>query len=82
MARTKFARPREVTALMARVRGLVGQRGWSAYRLAQEAGISESLAGRILYRECKDPSFTTIMRVADALGVSLDHLAGRHGQGP
>lgn len=50
--------------------------GWSRYALAKHLRVSEIGLAR-LERGARDPQLTTLLKLADALGVSLDELAGR-----
>lgn len=55
---------------------LLQEKGISAYRLSQETGISQGLISE--YKSGKKlPTLQNFIRIADALGVSLDELAGR-----
>lgn len=50
--------------------------GLSRYRLAKLAGVTQMNLGR-LERGRQDPQLTTLLRLADALGCTLDDLGGR-----
>ena len=51
------------------------QKGWSQEKLAQEAGISYNTLIKIERGGIKNPKIETVIKLANALGVSLDELA-------
>ena len=55
------------------------QKGWSQERLAQEAGISYNTLIKVERNGIKNPKIETVIKLADALEVSLDELVGREG---
>jgi len=55
------------------------QKGWSQEKLAQEAGISYNTLIKLERNGIKNPKIETVIKLADALGVSLDKLVGREG---
>lgn len=54
----------------ARLRELMRKRGWTAYRLAKESGLSESTLANIFKRNTV-PSITTLETICAAFGISL-----------
>lgn len=54
----------------ARLRQLLEERGWTAYRLAKESGLSESTLANIFKRNTV-PSISTLEAVCAAFGISL-----------
>lgn len=54
----------------ARLRRLLDERGWTAYRLAKESGLSESTLANIFKRNTV-PSISTLEAVCRAFGISL-----------
>ena len=54
----------------ARLRQLMAERGWTAYRLAKKGGLSESTLANIFKRNTV-PSITTLESVCSAFGISL-----------
>ena len=46
------------------------ERGWSQWKLAQEAGIAHTTIGRIEALEYT-PMLTTVLRLADALDMTI-----------
>ena len=53
------------------------QKGWSQERLAREANISYHTLIKLEQKNIKNPKIETVIKLADALGVSLDELVGR-----
>lgn len=60
-----------------RVAAAMKAKGMSQADLCRAAGITSSKASYILQGKTTDPRLSTAIRIADALGVSLDYLAGR-----
>lgn len=50
------------------------QKGWSQEKLAQEAGISYNTLIKIERNGIKNPKIETVVKLADALKVSIDEL--------
>jgi len=55
---------------------LRNKRGWSQERLAREASISYQTLIKIEQNRIKNPRLETLIKLAKALGVSLDRLVG------
>jgi len=55
------------------------QKGWSQEKLAQEASISYNTIIKLERNGIKNPKIETVIKLADALEVSLDELVGREG---
>lgn len=53
-----------------RIRRYMAQRGWSEYRLAKEAGLSQSTISN-LFRRNNAPTLPTLETLCCALGLSL-----------
>lgn len=53
-----------------RLQHLMAERGWTAYRLARESGLSESTLANIFKRNTV-PSIATLESVCAAFGISL-----------
>lgn len=53
-----------------RLRQLMAERGWTAYRLAKASGLSESTLANIFKRNTV-PSIATLEAVCSAFGISL-----------
>lgn len=58
----------------AKVRAAMDARGWTAYRLAAESGVRQQVISKLLNGERTDPYFSTVCRLADALGVKVDRF--------
>ena len=50
------------------------QKGWSQEKLAREAGISYQTLIKIEQGRIKNPKLETLIKLAKALGTSLDKL--------
>jgi transcriptional regulator with XRE-family HTH domain len=50
------------------------QKGWSQEKLAREAGISYQTLIKIEQGRIKNPKLETLIKLAKALGISLDRL--------
>jgi len=55
---------------------LRNKKGWSQERLAREAGISYITLVKIERGNIQNPKLETLMKLAKALGVSIDKLVG------
>ena len=53
------------------------QKGWSQEKLAQEAGISYNTLIKIERGGIANPKIETVIKLAEALNISVDELAGR-----
>lgn len=53
------------------------QKGWSQEKLAQQAGISYNTLIKIERSGIENPKIETVIKLADALGVSIDKLVSR-----
>ena len=60
-----------------RLRQLRKKAGWSQQKLAEKAGLSYNVITKIEQGVAKRPSIQTMMKLADAFGISLDDLVGR-----
>lgn len=50
-------------------------KGWSLRELEKRSGVSNALLSQIETGRTKDPGFSTVVRIADALGVSIERAA-------
>jgi transcriptional regulator with XRE-family HTH domain len=50
-------------------------KGWTLRDMERETGISNALISQIEKGHVKDPGFSTVIRMARALGLSLDRVA-------
>ncbi len=53
------------------------QKGWTQERLARESNISYHTLIKLEQNGIKNPKIETVVKLADALEVSLDELVGR-----
>lgn len=53
------------------------QKGWSQEKLAVESGISYNTIIKIERGGIENPKIETVIKLADALSVSVDELIGR-----
>lgn len=53
-----------------RIRTLLEERGWSVYRLAQEAGVPQSTLANLFLRN-NMPTVSTLERICQALGITM-----------
>ena len=53
------------------------QKGWSQEKLAVESGISYNTIIKLEAGGIINPRMDTLMKLSDALGVSIDKLVGR-----
>ena len=61
------------------LKALRNQKGWSQEKLAREANISYHTVIKLEQSGIKNPRIETVIKLADALEVSLDKLVGREG---
>lgn len=59
------------------IRKLRQKKGLSQERLARLADISTVTLVKIEAGVAKQPTITTVTKIADALGISIDELVGR-----
>ncbi|MCB6477564.1 helix-turn-helix domain-containing protein [Emergencia timonensis] len=53
-----------------RIREMMDERGWSDYKLAQYAGLSQSTISNLFSRS-NEPTISTLRYICDAFGVTL-----------
>ena len=63
--------------LSKRLKELRAGKGWSQQKLAEKAGLSFNAVTKIEQGLAKHPTLKTLIKIADAFGVSLDGLVGR-----
>jgi len=61
-----------------RVKELRKGRNWTQQKLAEKAGLSFNAITKIEQGAAKHPTLKTLLKLADAFGVSLDALVGRN----
>lgn len=50
-------------------------KGWTLREVEKRTGVSNALISQIERGHVKDPGFSTVIKLADALGLKLDRLA-------
>ena len=60
-----------------RLKELRKERNWTQQKLAEKAGLSFNAITKIEQGAAKHPTLKTLLKLADAFGVSLDFLVGR-----
>jgi transcriptional regulator with XRE-family HTH domain len=53
------------------------EKGWSQQKLTEKAGLSYAVVTKVEQGITTDPALSSLIKIADALGVTLDELAGR-----
>lgn len=53
------------------------QHGWTQQKLAFKSGLTISVITKLEQAFATQPTIQTVVKIADALGVSLDKLVGR-----
>lgn len=53
------------------------RKGWSQADLCKATGLKSGLISQLATNDDRDPRLTTAAKIAEALEVSLDYLAGR-----
>lgn len=60
-------------AIRGNVERLLDQKGWTKYRLSKESGVSMTVVYS-LDKKDSGPNADTLVKLADALGVTVDEL--------
>lgn len=63
--------------LSKRVKEFRNQKGWSQQKLAEKTALSFNTITKIEQGVGDSPTLKTLLKLADAFGVSLDQLVGR-----
>lgn len=58
---------------------LMAQRGWSAYKLAKQAELSETTISN-LFKRNQAPTLYTLERICDAFGITLSQFFSEDGE--
>ena len=66
-----------LTELGVRVHAICARRGLKLGDVAHAVNMTPSYFSRVLRNDRPEPRWTTMIALADAMGVSLDELAGR-----
>lgn len=61
-----------------RLKELRKKHNWTQQKLAEKAGLSFNAITKIEQGAAKHPTLKTLLKLADAFGVSLDALVGRN----
>lgn len=56
-----------------KLRDLMSQRGWTAYRLARECGLSEATIANVIRRNA-NPSLPTLEAICTGFGITLSQF--------
>jgi len=65
--------------ILDRIKTLRDERGWSNYRLAREAGISENSLNN-LFRRNNLPTIPTLESICNGFGISLSQFFSQGGE--
>jgi transcriptional regulator with XRE-family HTH domain len=63
--------------LKKKVKSLRKSAGWSQQKLAQYSGLSYNMITKIEQGQARYPSIQTVIKIADAFGMSIDDLVDR-----
>lgn len=63
--------------LTKRLKELRKQKGWSQQKLAEKTDLSFNAITKIEQGLAKHPTLKTLVKLADAFGISIDELIGR-----
>lgn len=64
-----------------RLKELRKKSGWSQQKLAEKSGLSYNTITKIEQGAATMPTIQTMIKIADAFGISLDELVGRSRKG-
>ncbi|MCJ7646009.1 helix-turn-helix transcriptional regulator [bacterium] len=64
--------------LAKRLKELRKKSGWSQQKLAEKAGLSYNTITKIEQGVATMPTIQTMIKIADAFGITLDELVGRN----
>lgn len=64
--------------LSKRLKELRNKSGWSQQKLAEKAGLSYNTITKIEQGAATKPTIQTMIKIADAFGITLDELVGRN----
>lgn len=59
--------------VLAKLRDLLDERGWSEYKLAKKAGLNESTIANI-YRRNTVPTISTLEAICSAFGITMSEF--------
>ena len=78
MARDLVIAEKQQAVLGLRVLRAMHRQGWTIPHLARVAGVPLSTVQKLVAGASRQPSVWTVWLLAQALGVSLDHLTDAH----
>ncbi len=61
------------TAIKANIKKILDAKGWTRYRLSKESGVSMTVIYSLDKKE-SGPTADTLIKLADALGVTIDEI--------
>ena len=64
------------TQLAERINAAMEERGMTQADVARKTGLSTAIVAQICTGRTTDPGFTKVVKIAKALDVSLNYLAG------
>jgi transcriptional regulator with XRE-family HTH domain len=64
--------------LSKRLKELRREKGWSQQKLAEKTDLSFNAVTKIEQGLAKHPTLKTLIKLADAFGISIDELVGRN----
>ena len=64
--------------LSRKIKELRKKAGWSQQKLAEKAGLSYNTITKIEQGVATMPTIQTMIKIADAFGITLDELVGRN----
>lgn len=64
--------------VLAKLRDLLDERGWSEYKLAKKAGLNESTIANI-YRRNTVPTISTLEAICEAFGITMSEFFAGEG---
>jgi transcriptional regulator with XRE-family HTH domain len=67
--------------LAKRLKELRKERNWTQQKLAEKASLSFNAITKIEQGAAEHPTLKTLLKLADAFGISLDALVGRNKEG-
>lgn len=77
MAHNRLSNQELTDTLIDNICSQLSQRNWSLRTLADRADLPYETVKKLINRKIQRPSFFSIWQIANALGCSLDKLAGR-----
>jgi transcriptional regulator with XRE-family HTH domain len=66
----------KMAGIGANIQLILDMKGMTQADLARKSGLSTAVVSQIVSGKTKDPRLSNVVMIANALGVSLDYLAG------